>query len=694
MPEEIQQPDVISPEIQEVMRNLVAAIRAVKLYPPNNPIYAQSVHKAFESLDAHLRTGADFTVGVQKTNFLYEDTPVGKETQINRSIAQDLFAKGIREVVFLPGLGEDELVAFCQALALMPEEMAMQSGIVSILWERSVTHIKVTEAMLEEVVATDAKGKSSHAPDEPAVRLDTSIAGKELHFKGRTLVLGEMMEDSKAFSSKMLEIAQQTIEEGQTVEDRLYELYQEAGQSFRQENAEDQEALFRGLAKSVLEMDDQFRDKFISSKLYAHLDAQKLREEYDGTEKPVPEELHEIVSGRFSKEWSVQQVASLLKKSSRQQREPKAPSVPLSQVEATAISEETIAVAQELTEYTADEMEALRAMGEVGTESDITEAAVRTLIFLLPMVRNEHRPGPPDKEQSLFAGVVHQLETMLDYLLKKKEYDLATLIVRAFHLPLDNAFRPRLQEAIAHASSRGIIGAIVTDIRKSQKGSPAYRAAYAYLSVLGQEATTVLLEALAVEQDRAIRRYLLDILKELGRNQISMIGQRVSDGSWYVVRNVVNILAESRSEEALVYLEKAMGHKQIQIRHEVIKGLIAIGGGKAAELLARFLKDKDFDIQLQTLRGMSVIHGAGTDEARVVQDFLSVRHLNRKENELSVEGIRSLAKIGDAGSVVFLKRYSKRRWWKSRKLQEELRSAAMTASDAIQRRLEDGGRTS
>jgi hypothetical protein len=693
MPEEVKQPESISPEIQDVMRNLVSAIRAVKLYPSNNPIYAQSVHKAFESLDGYLQREPHFPVGVQKSYFLFEDIPVAKEAQINRGIAQDIFAKGIREIVFLSGVSEEELTELCKALALLPEEMAMRSGIVSILWEKSAIHIKVIEAALEEVITAEPAEKREYDKDEERpVKLDAAVAKRELHFKGRTLFLADLIERPREFGNAMVEIAQQTLEEGQTVEDRIHELYQEAGRYIRDEDAKDQEALFRGLARSVLEMDSQYRDKFISSKLYAHLDAERIREQTEGTGADIPEDLHEIVTGRFSKEWTVQQIVTLLKKTSLQQPEPKLPPIHPSQLEAIPISDEIIEISRELTEYTPEEMEALRSMSEVGNESDIIEAVVRTLIFLMPLVKNEHRGGPPDAEGTLFSGVVHQLETTLAYLLKNKDYALATIIVRAYHLPVDPLFRPRLLEAVKKASSREIINGVVADMRATQKSSPEYLAAYSYLTVLDQEATAVLLETLAAEKDRAIRRYLLDILKELGRNQIAKIGQRITDGRWYVVRNVVNILGESRSEEAIAYLEKVAGHPQLQIRHEVIKGLMNIGGKRAAGLLCSFLNDKENDIQLQAIKGLGGIQGVGPEEARALEQYLQMRSLNKREVDLSVEGIRSLGKIGDQGSADFLNRYTKLKWWRSRKLQEELRKAAVMTIDAIQRRTGNDGR--
>ena len=256
---------------------------------------------------------------------------------------------------------------------------------------------------------------------------------------------------------------------------------------------------------------------------------------------------------------------------------------------------------------------------------------------------------------------------------------------------MDPLFRPRLLESVKKASSRDIISTVVTHMRSNQKGSPEYLAAYSYLQVLDQEATPVLLDILSVEKDRAIRKYLVEILKDLGRKQVSLIARHLSDGRWYVVRNIVNILGDSRAEEAVTYLERVAGHKQVQIRQEVIKGLISIGGKKAAVLLTRFLKDRDLDVQIAAVRAIAIVHGAGRSEAQTLAEFLAERPVKKKENELTIEVIKTLEKIGDQETAEFLNRYTKIKWWRSRKPQEELRTVAVAAIENIRRRHGDVG---
>jgi HEAT repeat protein len=693
MQEDAKDIESLPPEVQDVMRNVVSAIRAVKLYPPNNPIYSQSVKKSYEVLDHFLETTPEYHVGVHKTYFSYLHTPVGKDAQLNRAIAQDLFAKGIREIVFIDGVTEDELLEFYRALALSSEEMAMKSGIASILWEKSASHIRVTEAGLDEIITAKTASGREDKPDAKTLSgaPAPSTAKKDMQFSRRTLVLGDLMADPAGFGADMIERAMQTRAEHESVEDRLFALYQEAGRKIQEEHPDQSDTLFEGLAKSVISLKPPYRDGLVAGKLYGGLDSETASEQSNELETQVPNEIHEILAGRFSNAWSVKQVAALLKKSSEKKTAspPPPPTVP-GDLDVIPISQDIIEMARDMADYTPEEMEAIKIMGQLGAEPDIIEAAVRTLIFLLSLVKNPHR-SVPEKELNFFSGVVRQLEDMLSYILVKKDYDLATLIIRSLRMPVDPAFKPRIVEALQKTSSKPVIAAAISDIRNHRKGTPLYQSAYAYLSSLEREATETLLELLAEENDRLTRIFLLDLVKKLGKNQLTLLGEHLSDGRWYVVRNIVSILGESQADQALAYLHKVMHHKDARIRQEVIKGLIAIGGKRAASLLTKFLKDKDIDIQMLAVRGFAELKGIVAGEEKPLVAFLKDRSLNKKEQALTLEAIKTLGTIGGPEAAEFLKRYTRIRWWRSRKLQNELRTAALGAMEEIERRQDDGG---
>jgi hypothetical protein len=687
MPEEIKQSESLSNEIQEIMRTLVSAIRAVKLYPPNNPVYSQSVKKSHEVLGHHLASSPDYVVGVQKTFFTYRHTPVGKDGQLNKAIAQDLFAKGIREIVFSSGVKETELMDLCKALALSSEELAMRNGLTSILWEKGTEHIKVTEAGLDEVITT----KTEKPKEDKAGASETLAAKKKTTFSGRTLVLDGLVAEPAVFAASMLELAKLTKAPHETVEERLYALYQEAGRKIQEEHA-NSEAMFESLAKSVLSLESPYREALIAGQLYRDLDNELT--EMSGDQKPgadqqFPSDLHEIQTGRFSESWTVKEVATLLKKSSSRKPTPSGPPSP-ADAEVIPLPKDLSGIAKELGEYTAEEMETLKILGESGMESDIIESAIRTLIHLIPLMKKSADARERAKEMTLFSGLVRQLEEMLSYILKKKDYVTATRIIRAFRMHVDPAFKPRLAEALKKMASKPVISVAIGDLRKHHKDTPEYQAAYDYLSNVERESTEVLLELMAEEKDRTARLFYLNLVKDIGKNQIELLGESLSDGRWYFVRNVVSILGESKTDQALAFLRKAADHNNVRIRQEVIKGLLAIGGKKAAAVLVKLLRDKDADVQVTAIHAFADLPGIGAEESAPLVSFLEGRPLRKKEQELTLEAIKALGKIGGRNAGEFLKGYMRIRWWKSRKLQRELSDAAGRSIDEIMRRTGDG----
>lgn len=687
-------PEVLSAEVLESMRSLIAAVRAVKLYPPNNPVYSQSVKKAYEALSSSLKTSPTYRLGVEKTFFTYEDAPVGKETQVNKPIAQDLFLKGIREITFTEGLGEQELLILLRGLALSSEELGLKSGITSILWENDATHIKVLEAALGEVIT--AQAALEQKPN--AASLSESATLKKMRAAGSTLVvsdfLNDLLTDPEAFGAGMVELAEKTRGENESMQERLYTLYQDAGRAIREKHPEQSEAMFENLAKSALSLDPKLRDGLVGEQLYGDLDSDMANEQKAELEEHVPNDLHEIVSGRFSNIWNVEQVTALLKRSSQKKAEPNTPlKLTADSMKADPLPADLSALAVEMAEYTAEERASLKLMSGLGQDSDVVEAAIRTLIFLLPHVKNPHRPAPEQTTLAVFSGVVHQLEDLLAYLLLHKDYDLAALIVRALRMPADDpAFNPRLEEALRNIASPSTIKATLMELRTFTKNSAEYRSAYAYLTIFERETTSVLLELIAEESDRAVRVSLLDIVKTLGKNQIELLGEHITDRRWYVVRNVASILGESKDEAAIPYLQKAAFHNDVRIRQEVVKALISIGGKKAATIFSRFLEDSEPDMQLMAMRALGSCGNIGIEEARYLIAYLEDRPVRKKDETHIIEAIKALGKIGGNEAAEFLKRYERIRWWKPRAVQKEVRTAARAAASEIARRKPDGGR--
>jgi len=681
MPEEIIQSESLPPEVFEVMRTVITAIRIIKLYPSNNPVYGQSVDDAHETLTRFLEKTPEYLLGVQKNAFTFQNNPL-KDTDANRAIAQDLFTKGIRDIVFRQGVTAKELMDIFQALALQAKELAMQNGVSSILWEKGATHIEVNEAGLDEVTTSqtpldmDEINRGSAASDV--------LRKTQSGFGAHSLVLDKLLIDHQGFGAEMLARALEMRGENETIEDRLLALYQEAARKIRLENPDKSEAMFIKLAESAMSLEQPYRNALIAGKLYVSLDQENTEKQQTVEAKQVPNDFQELMTGRYLDVWVAEKVAELLKKISVQ--EAVTPQSADYDLTASSLLPGIAATAKEAAQYTDIEQALLKSFGSMGTETDVIDFSISTLIALIPVVRSPQHEVPTSREIALFSGVIHQLEDMLNYLLQKKDYERISQINDAFNLPVDPAFKPRMLEALRKTSSRTFITSTITDLQKYEKDSPEYNAVYSYLAAMEKETTEVLLEMLVKESSSKLRAIILELLKNIGKNQISILSDHLSDSNLTFVRDIIHILSESKSDQAITSLQKAAENKNVKVRQEVIRGLIAIGGKRAVAVMGKFLKDEDEAVQLAAIRGFMEVKDIGAEDVKPLVRFLSERGVNKKEHALMLEAIKAVGRTGGMDAEAMLQKYFKISFWKSRKLQVELRDAAKKSVAEINRR--------
>lgn len=682
----------IPPHILDVIRIIVSSLRATRIYPENNPVHIQAIQRCSEALDRILQSQPEISLGVQKTDFTYDQMPAGRDSHLYKGIAQDIFMKGIREIVFKQGVTKAELRQFFSLLAIPVDELRQQNTIKALMWEKGLNqHLSVKEAELGEVITaeTDAESAARERSDEGMTleEIRKRVAGKAVDLFGRKVLMTELVADPYRFGSVILEIAQKAADSPSIQENRLFDLYRDVGRQILHTSFNERRPLFEALAESVLGMEPNYRERLVRGKLYHSRDAEKIQNFNGEAADHLPDDFHELLTSRYAAAWTIPQVSALLEQASKAQFEPAA-AVP----ERTQLPESLYAISREMAQYSPEEMESLRAFSEYTTESAVLEAVVRTLIYVLPQVRNPYVSGSEEKYLNFFSGVVNQLEEMLHLLLEKKDYSLALLVLRSFRIPVEPLFQPRLSDAIKRASDRKIVTRLLDEARAIPKNSAEYHALSSYLTLLDSEATPLLLEILSAEEDRTLRRLLIRVLQELGKDRLAFLGERLSDGRWYFVRNIVTILGETRREEVVGYLDRVSTHRNYQVRQEIVRALLLIKGDRAVRLLTKFLNDRHDDIRFMAIRGLGMRLGSGSKEEEALITYLKGVWFRRPALELRLEAIASLGKIGGSSARSYLERYVNITWWRSRKTRFSLKAAAERAIHEIERRGIHAGR--
>jgi hypothetical protein len=194
------------------------------------------------------------------------------------------------------------------------------------------------------------------------------------------------------------------------------------------------------------------------------------------------------------------------------------------------------------------------------------------------------------------------------------------------------------------ANRRPVIDELVARLgrARTEEERASLRATVLYL---GAEVVQPLEHALTAASDLSARRAYRDALVALDHVGVPLLEDMVGDERWFVVRNMVGILGEIRSADALDHFTRTIRHSDPRVRRETILALSKLGGEEAVPLLVRGLSDAESGLRAAAALGLGLTKsGAG------VTPILAV--LGREtDNEACQEMIRALGRIGDPRAV-------------------------------------------
>ena len=147
-----------------------------------------------------------------------------------------------------------------------------------------------------------------------------------------------------------------------------------------------------------------------------------------------------------------------------------------------------------------------------------------------------------------------------------------------------------------------------------------------------------LLDALEVSPSRAIRRKLLDLLVQLGPEAATVIAARLPDERWFVVRNMLMLLADLGDQNVELGTSYAR-HADGRVRREAIRILVGVPATRERAICAG-LDDGDervFRVALQAASGRCPLSAVAILQRRVTEGTLDA--------ELSSHAIAVIASV-------------------------------------------------
>lgn len=172
--------------IEELMRTMVKAVRAQQLYLPNNPMHRSAIDALRSSFASVWKETDELRLAVAETALTWLGSPVLSEAAKSSDNLAWLFYKdGIREIVFLKGIEETDIVAFLEIVGRARKATVDDDDLVTMLWEADLSTVKYryvdllmgVGAVGDEVLpgAGSVSGPTA-SPDDVRAGTETAVA--------------------------------------------------------------------------------------------------------------------------------------------------------------------------------------------------------------------------------------------------------------------------------------------------------------------------------------------------------------------------------------------------------------------------------------------------------------------------------------------------------------------------------------
>lgn len=149
--------------LRDLMRVLVRALKAKRMYPANNPLLQRILAEASIAMNETLEQLGDVRLTVSQFDFLFLGQSVYSNPNRKESIAFRFAKDGITELVFQDGLPSEQLEEFLTVLGAALESSALEDDLVTLLWEQEFSHISYAYLAIDDM---QENGSSALSVDE------------------------------------------------------------------------------------------------------------------------------------------------------------------------------------------------------------------------------------------------------------------------------------------------------------------------------------------------------------------------------------------------------------------------------------------------------------------------------------------------------------------------------------------------
>jgi hypothetical protein len=707
----IEVPEAKTPSEEDSLRALaedfilsfITAIKITQLYPETNPAIQQSLERARKKLLNFTSKEDALTLNIKKREIIFNSNPLLTKKEDANKLALKFYLLDVQKISFSPQISGQELRDFIYLLGQKVDDIKKDGDIITILKELNINNIAVTLAKKIKVVKEkegadediedieeefeqddieEIKNKLRDFDNNINYFQDIFLSVSHVESRHKRMLLG-ILENPSDFADLLVDISAQAVPaEGQTKLEAQVEFIQNAinnlGEYIQELDLAEQERLFKKLAKVILSLKTELKEDLLQQKILPQLEKGSLESKilnyfpaidlasaltsriklhsgassiiYDALDNlTIPKErrnsIIELIRQKLTMEKNIEEFdilfkdIDLLTKPSSEAKDP-------NRLEFPEVSYEFGPQEESNLENKVKEYKQLANKHEI----------IYTLLDLLPLI---------DNYQS-FSVVVDKLGEKMNLFVSEMELDFTLRTVTVLkneaekRKDVSEKFSRKIERALKKLSSEEMVYKMADIAIEAEQDSEEFQKIYEITNTLGTAAVRNLLKRLIVEESMTARKKIIQLLIELGKDYIDILGRNITHEKWYVARNIVHILGYY-GPQSLPYFKKVKRHPEYQVRKELVYALSQIKNAEATQMLISFLlEDEDKRIHELVISQLGIL--SAQDSIDYLLSILDQKEYLNKNPSLILVIIKALGQIKAKAALEQLKSFTKVRW--------------------------------
>ncbi|MCF6179764.1 MAG: hypothetical protein L3J63_10310 [Geopsychrobacter sp.] len=661
-------PDLDTRLLSNFVYEINIARRHMSTYPNGHPMIAKSTDKVLGLLDRLFEFRPAIGFGVARDALMFEGEWLDRKNPVYRDFAAFLFSRGIAAIHFMRHADCDELIRFNQLLRSERAEIQQYGGYPALLETQQISHVKVIPVDYRNFTTVDEERIGQDDYDQEREPLwENFLLGM---MEGVLDPAGSRLYMPADFDPRLVAGILNRKSEGQGMSGK--ENYEAVITSFISQTRATGSTNTRGrpqgpsneeLGTLITELNPELRRQFLNS-TFRTLDARQGSAEVVLQAFPkelIIDSLNQINQQQIQVSSSI---LNLLGKLSKHQNDTRRSSTIQGKttLDSTDANErmrlifreednrifipeayqnalDTIVSSEQVTLLKDEEMESLRAT----LYSQSVERQTCAIAFELMSTA----------DSELESTLQHNLVDLARFFLETGDFTALNDLHQRWtdYLNRDEVATFFLaEEVLATLHSREFVVETLDALERF--GPDKQEEVRDYILAVGAPFADELINRLSQTESMTIRRYYMGCLKDMGSNAHEAILEGLQDQRWYLVRNLVIVLAQQQIPALIKKLYPLLDYPHPRVHQEILKLMFIYNRPRAERQLLEELKTPDIPTQLYAAQLADRSNEKSTQ--RQLLTILRDAPFNDEGMELKVQILKVLAKIGDAGVVSLL----------------------------------------